>query len=155
MTWQLYRKHGVDAIWFQIHTRCVNVDAPEDFFDWLDRIEAKARGGDEHARRTLARAADALSQLRDLDGPPTSETPDLKRVLQSRNYQVWRTAHPFDPSIAFRLICWFPPNSDTVVVALFAADKARMGDVFYNSVGPRADTAIRDWLHQTRGEDPS
>lgn len=75
---------------------------------------------------------------------PTAETPDLKRVRQSRNYQVWRTAHPYDPSIAFRLICWFPPDSDTVVAALFAADKARMGDVFYNSVGPRADTAIRD-----------
>lgn len=147
--------YGFDTICCSIHTEGVNVDAPEEFYDWLDRIEAKARGGDDHARRILARAVDALQQLRTLDGPPTSETPDLKRVRQSRKYQVWRTAHPYDPSIAFRLICWFPPDSDTVVVALFAADKARMGDVFYNSVGPRADTAIRDWLHQTRGGHPS
>jgi hypothetical protein len=36
------------------------------------------------------------------------------------------------------------------VVALFAADKARMGDVFYNSVGTRADTAIHLWLNETQ-----
>jgi hypothetical protein len=58
-------------------------------------------------------------------------------------------AHPFDPEIAFRLICWFPPGANTVVVALFGADKASIGDVFYNSVGARADTAIRQWLQQT------
>ena len=39
-----------------------------------------------------------------------------------------------------------------VVVALFAADKARMGDVFYNSVGPRADVAIERWIFETEGD---
>ena len=86
---------------------------------------------------------------------PPRKHPTSNASASPGTTRCWRTAHPFDPSIAFRLICWFPPNSDTVVVALFAADKARMGDVFYNSVGPRADTAIRDWFHQTRGEDPS
>jgi len=76
--------------------------------------------------------------------------PDLKRVRQSKKYIVWRTAHPYDPDIAFRLICWFPPGSSTVVVALFAADKARIGDVFYNSVGTRADAAIQQWLNETQ-----
>ena len=128
----------------------MDVDAPEEFFDWLDRTEAKARGGDERSRRLLARAVDALNQLRNLEGAPTSETPDLKRVQQSKDFQVWRTAHPFDPDIAFRLICWFPPDENTVVVALFGANKARMGDVFYNSVGTRADAAIRQWLQQTK-----
>ena len=37
-----------------------------------------------------------------------------------------------------------------MVVALFAADKARMGDVFYNSVGARADAAIQLWLNETQ-----
>ena len=128
----------------------MDVDGPAEFFDWLDRTEDKARNGDEPARRLLARAVDALNQLRTLDQAPTEDTPDLKRVRQSRIHQVWRTAHPFDPEIAFRLICWFPPNSSTVVVALFAADKARMGDVFYNSVGSRADAAISTWLHETK-----
>jgi hypothetical protein len=74
-------------------------------------------------------------------------------VRQSRDFPVWRTAHPFDPDIAFRLICWFPPNSDTVVVALFAGDKSKIGDVFYDSVGTRADTAIRAWKFQTEEGD--
>ncbi len=130
----------------------MNVDGPEEFFDWLDRTETRAKGGDEHSRRLLARAADALNQLRMLEQAPTEDTPDLKRVRQSKTHTVWRTAHPFDPDIAFRLICWFPPNSSTVVVALFAADKAHMGDVFYNSVGTRADAAIQQWLNETLEE---
>ena len=128
----------------------VDVDGPEEFFDWLDRSQNKAEGGDEHARRQLARAVDALNQLRKLQAPPTVDMPDLKRVRQSKTYIVWRTAHPYDPEIAFRLICWFPPDSSTVVVALFAADKARMGDVFYNSVGTRAEAAIQQWLNETQ-----
>ena len=128
----------------------VKVDGPEEFFDWLDRTQNKAEGGDERARRQLARAIDALNQLRKLQAPPTVDMPDLKRVRQSKTYIVWRTAHPYDPEIAFRLICWFPPDSSTVVVALFAADKARMGDVFYNSVGARADAAIQLWLNETQ-----
>ncbi|WP_199238379.1 hypothetical protein [Kribbella steppae] len=50
--------------------------------------------------------------------------------------------------MAVRLICWFPPESDTVVVALFAGDKARIGDVFYNSVGARADGLIDQWKRE-------
>jgi hypothetical protein len=69
---------------------------------------------------------------------------------------VWRVARPYDPDIALRLIVWLPSDTDTVVIALFAGDKARMGDVFYNSVGPRADVAIRSYLQHTsteRGDD--
>ena len=36
-----------------------------------------------------------------------------------------------------------------MVVALFAAYKARMGDVFYDGVGARADVAIARWLRET------
>ncbi len=133
----------------------MNVDAPEEFFDWLDRTEAKARSGDEHARRVLARATDALNLLRSLSRAPTADMPDLKRVRQSGEHLVWRTAHPYDPDIALRLICWFPPTTDTVVVALFAGDKAHMGDVFYNTVGSRADAAIHQWQYQTQEEDTS
>lgn len=128
------------------------VDMPEEFFDWLDRTEDQARSGHERSRLMLARAVDALNQLRLLPAPPTMETPDLRRIRQSKRYPVWRTAHPFDPGIAFRLICWFPPDSATVVVALFGADKARMGDVFYDSVGDRADAAIDRWLMQQDNE---
>jgi hypothetical protein len=85
----------------------VDVDAPEEFFDWLDRVEAKADAdaGDAASVRVLARVTDALVQLRDFDGPPVKDRPDLKRVRQSKKFPVWRTAHPFDAQIALRLIC--------------------------------------------------
>ena len=101
------------------------------------------------SRRRPTRGTDALVQLRELDAPPAEDRPDLKRVRQSKKFPVWRTAHPFDAQIALRLICWFPPGSNSVVVALFAADKARMGDVFYDGVGARADVAIARWLRAT------
>ena len=141
-----YILHG---IYRERYTRVVDVDAPEEFFDWLDRVEAKADTGDAASVRVLARVTDALVQLRELDGPPAEDRPDLKRVRQSKKFPVWRTAHPFDAQIALRLICWFPPGSNSVVVALFAADKARMGDVFYDGVGARADVAIARWLRET------
>ena len=61
-----------------------------------------------------------------------------------------RVAHPYVPGIAVRLICWFPPGEDTVVVTLFAGDKAGMGDVFYDSAGARADQAIDQWLRERK-----
>lgn len=61
-------------------------------------------------------------------------------------------AHPFDPKIALRLIVWFPPDEDTVVVALFSGDKKRIGDVFYDSVGSRADQAVDMWLRERKAD---
>ncbi|MBT0568652.1 hypothetical protein KIK15_17940 [Williamsia sp. CHRR-6] len=75
----------------------------------------------------------------------------MKRVRQSRRFPVWRVSHPFRQGIAVRLIVWFT-DDNRAVVALFAGDKARMGDVFYDSVGPRADAAVEAWLMQTKDE---
>jgi hypothetical protein len=36
-----------------------------------------------------------------------------------------------------------------VVVALFAVDKARLGDLFYNGVAARADPLIDQWKRET------
>ncbi len=81
-----------------------------------------------------------------------SRTPaTLKQVRQSRQYPIWRVAHPFVAGFAVRLIVWFPP-SNHAVVALFATDKANMGDVFYDSVGTRADAAIEAWKFQLKQE---
>lgn len=55
--------------------------------------------------------------------------------------------------VAMRLIAWFPPETDDlVVVALFVGDKAHMGDVFYDSVGVRADGVIEQWIRQQEQE---
>lgn len=41
------------------------------------------------------------------------------------------------------LIDW--SDNQHAVIALFAGDKARMGDAFYDTVGTRADAAIEKW----------
>lgn len=99
--------------------------------------------------------AEALAVLRELSEPPTedTETGDLKRVRQRRRYELWRVSHPFDSRVAVRLICWFPPKSDTAVVALFAGDKARLGDVWYNSVANQADPLIDTWKREVGYDD--
>ena len=133
----------------------MEIDWPTQFGDWLDRIDADADRGDAHARLTRKYTAEALSVLRDLPEPPNedTETGDLKRVRQRRRYELWRVSHPFDPRVAVRLICWFPPKANTVVVALFAGDKARLGDVWYNSVSAQADPLIDAWKREVDYDD--
>jgi hypothetical protein len=133
----------------------VDIDWPTDFGVWLDRLESSARSGDQHARATLVFVARALDQLRNLTEPPSreTETATLRWVRQSRRYPVWRVSHAYHPHVAVRLICWFPPDTGIVVVALFAVDKARLGDVFYDGVAARADPLIDQWKRETAYEE--
>lgn len=79
---------------------------------------------------------------------------DVETVAQSRRYPLWRVAHPFIAGVAMRLIVWFPPDrAGEVVIVLFGAEKAQMGDAFYNSAGSRADAAIESYLFKTRPEE--
>lgn len=134
----------------------MEIDWPASFGDWLDDLEAKADGGDEHAQKALVLVAAALKHLQDLTEPPTrdTETATLRWVRQSKRHPLWRVSHPYREGIAMRLICWFPLDSDTVVVALFAGDKAPIGDVFYNSVGTRADALIDQWKREVARWNP-
>ncbi len=118
----------------------VDIDWPVEFGTWLDRLETDARAGDGRARTVLVFVARALDQLRNLPGPPVreSETATLRWVRQSRRYPLWRVSRAYDPQVAVRLTCWFPPDTGTVVVALFAAGRARLGDVFCDGVAARA-----------------
>ena len=84
-----------------------------------------------------------------IDQPASTvdDTAMIKRVRQARKHQIWRVSHPYRVGIALRLICWHRKEApETVVVALFAGDKAGMGDVFYDSVGTRADQMIDRWI---------
>ena len=132
----------------------VRVEWTDEFDRWLAVVEKQAAAKDARAVLVLDYIAAELQLLMELTEPPTpeSETAQLKRVRQRRVYQVWRVSHPFDPDVAVRLICWFPPDSDTVVVAVFAGDKKVIGDVFYSGVGPRADDAIGRWVFGQRGQ---
>ena len=63
------------------------------------------------------------------------------------------TKYFYHPQVAVRLICWFPPGSGTVVVALYATDKAKLGDVFYDGAAARADPMIDQWKRETAYEE--
>ena len=119
------------------------IDWSDEFDTWLDRLEDHAHTDPISARR-LDYITAQLQQLQELTAPPEEDTSHLRRVRQSKTYPVWRLAHPYDPDIAVRLIVWFP-DDEHAVIALFAGDKARIGNAFYNSVGTRADAAIETW----------
>ncbi len=76
-----------------------DIDWPEDFGRWLDRLEGEARLGDERSRLILTFTARALDQLRNLTDPPAleEETATLRWVRQSRRYQLWRVSHAYHP----------------------------------------------------------
>lgn len=123
-----------------------------EFETWLNRLDERATRGDATAITRLQLVTAQLDYLEDLQEAPQEDTFTLKRVRQSRNNTVWRVSHPYVPGIAVRLIVWFPPDRpDEVVVGLFAGDKANMGDVFYGSVGPRADAAISTYRMTREG----
>ena len=125
----------------------MDIDWPREFDQQFDRIEADQS---ERGKKIYDLLAFMFQRLRQLDHAPetSEETATLKWVRQSRRHIVWRVSHPYTPGIALRLICWFPPDGNQVVVALFAGDKSNMGDVFYDSVGTRADQLIDRWLDE-------
>ena len=125
----------------------MRIDWPRAFNDQLDRLEADVS---ERGQRRLELLTFMLKRLRDLEVPPVQDTATIKRVRQSKQHMVWRVSHPYVEGTALRVICWFPPDTATVVVALFSGDKATMGDVFYDTVGIRADHLINRWIDETK-----
>lgn len=126
------------------------IDAPAEFWHWVDALTVQADAGDRTAVLRLDLLQAQLEVLEELtEAPaPDDETATLKPVRQSRRHNLWRVSHPYREGVALRLICFFPPEGDTVVVALFAGDKASIGDVFYNSVASRADPLIDQWRRE-------
>jgi hypothetical protein len=126
------------------------VDWPSTFGRQMDRYEEEADGGNERSAQILAKLLYELTLLEALDTPPVEDTMEIRRVRQSARYPVWRVSHEFSEDLAVRVICWFPPDEDTVVVALFTGEKASMGDVFYDSAGRRADDLIDIWIRESK-----
>jgi hypothetical protein len=121
----------------------VDIDWPAEFGRWLDRIEEQTF------------TARALDQLRKLTDPPTddSETATLRRVRQSRRYELWRVSHAYHPQGGRPADLLVPAGAGTVVVALYATDKAKLGDVFYDGAAARADPMIDQWKRETAYEE--
>jgi len=126
----------------------VKVYTTRDFDRQTEGLVEDAKASKPGALARAKRLHDEFNYLRNLAAIPTEETATLKRVRQSKKFPVWRVSHPYDPETAMRMICWFDDESEEVVVALFANDKLSMGDVFYDSVGSRADATIEQWFSE-------
>ncbi len=124
----------------------MRIAAGREFRVWLAEIQKE-----EGPARTQTLAL--LGYLRDLPERPESETATLKRVRQAKRHEIWRLAHPFDPDVAIRILCWFP-DEHTAVVALVGGDKVRIGDVWYDSATPRAEAAVDQWQREHTEEQP-
>lgn len=109
--------------------------------DWTDEFDRWLTHAEEQGGRLLAVAVALLQELNDLSGKPEDETATFKRVRQARRHELWRVAHPFDPAVAVRIICWFP-NDAEVVIALVGFDKKAIGDVFYASAVVRGEALV-------------
>jgi len=125
----------------------VIVDWTDEFQRQLDGLEELAEKGDPDAVAVLELIYAELELLTALNSKPIEDSKNLMRVRQKREYEIWRVSHKFAPNHAVRTIVWFP-DSERALIALFASDKASMGDVFYDSVGLRADQLIKKFINQ-------
>jgi hypothetical protein len=102
------------SILHECNTGRVRIEWSDEFDHWFAKLEQKVDAGDILAEKAYNYIAAAFDLLRRLSEAPEFDdgTAQLKPVRQSRRYQVWRTAHAFDPDVAVRLIVWFPPDSD-------------------------------------------
>jgi hypothetical protein len=123
----------------------VIVDWSDEFDRWLTHVE-------EQGGRLLAVATALLQALNDLPAKPEEESATFKKVQQARRHELWRVAHPFDPDLAVRIICWFP-TAEQVVIALVGFDKKAIGDVFYASAAARGEAMVDAWLRQKGDSD--
>lgn len=131
------------------------LDWPAEFGRQLDRLDEQVAAGDKRAQ-IIRRIVDIhLEYLQNgIDGPPdpSDESKMLRWVRQSGKHSVWRLSHRYIEGVAVRTIVWFPEDG-VAVVLLFYGDKSHIGDLFYDSVGSRADQAISQYLREIGSDD--
>ena len=122
------------------------VDWTSEFDRWWENLESKS----VHLTKRIATTVLAqMKFLTDLESKPEENMATLRTVAQSKKHRLWRVSHPYEKDIAVRLIVWFPPDDAAVVIVALGANKAPMGDIFYDGVANRADAAIDKWLQET------
>jgi hypothetical protein len=137
--------YELDVVLTGTYTQRVIVDWTDEFDRWLTHAE-------ENGGHFLAVATALLKELSELPAKPDEESATFQRVRQARRHELWRVAHPFDPDVAIRIICWFPSNEE-VVIALVGFDKKPIGDVFYASAAARGEAMVDAWLRQKGSSD--
>ena len=143
-------RYSIDVIVHPCHYGRVIVDWTREFDRWWSHVQSLAEARPDPTNARVFRLTVAQIQyLQDLSAEPLEETPTLRRVVRSSRYPLWWVSHPYETDIAVRLIVWFPPELDAVVVVALGVNKAKMGDVFYDGAGRRADAAIDEWITET------
>ena len=123
------------------------MDWTPEFDRWWENIESNS---DPLSRRIATVVIAQMKFLTDLESRPKENMATLRKVSQSKKYQLWRVSHPYEKNIAVRLIVWFLPDTDAVVVVAQGANRAPIGDIYYDGIGNRADATINKWLQETR-----
>lgn len=110
-------------------------------------MREEAGSNDPIARKRARYFAALLGELRGLEAKPEAESATFKRVRQARRHEMWRVAHPYDADVAARIIVWFPPTGE-VVVLVFSFDKAHLGDIWYDRAAEEGQRLIDQWLRE-------
>ncbi len=113
----------------------------------FERAKATAITGEAVAQERYNYLRALLAELERLADRPESESRTFKRVRQARRYELWRVAHPHSPVIAVRIIVWFP-SPGRAVLALFAFDKAKLGDIWYGRATRESEAVIDQWRRE-------
>ena len=124
---------------------CVLIDWTGEFDRWWQNIEER-QTLDVRSRQIAGIVGAQLDFLQDLRQMPVVQTLQFRRVVQSKEFPLWRVSHPRREDIAMRLVVWFPPFDGDLLLVVMGVNKARMGDIFYDGVGNRADNLIREYL---------
>jgi len=125
----------------------MEVEWGREFERALERAEKEANSGDQVANARYQYLLALLGELEDLHGRPEFESRTFKRVRQAKRYELWRVAHPYHSSVAVRIIAWFPSN-EKAVLALFAFDKAKLGDIWYDRATRESEANLDQWRRE-------
>jgi len=124
----------------------MEVEWGSEFERALERAEIETeRGGDAEERYN--QLLGLLRALANLEAKPAQESPGFRRVRQARRHELWRVAHRYNPRVAVRIIVWFP-SKERVVVALFAFDKAKLGDIWYDRATKESEAILDQWRRE-------
>ena len=125
----------------------MEVEWGSEFEKALERAEMEANSGDQVANVRYKYLLALLGELEELHNRPNFESRTFKRVRQAKRYELWRVAHPYHESVAVRIIVWFP-SSEKAVLALFAFDKAKLGDIWYDRATRESEANLDQWRRE-------
>ena len=112
----------------------------------LERARKEAESGG-NAELRYDQLLGLLRAVAKLETKPIQESPRFKRVRQARRHELWRVAHRYNPRVAVRIIVWFP-SSENAVLALFAFDKAKLGDIWYDRATRESEVILDQWRRE-------